>query len=408
MTPAVAAPTVSGQPRGFADTLALWPEETLRARLAAATGSQVLDAVARAEAGLPLRPEDHLTLLSPAATPHLERMARVSRDLTLRHFGPTVQLFTPLYLANYCTNRCVYCGFNAGNVIPRSMLRIDEIEAEGARIAATGLRHILLLTGDARARTGPAYIAAAARCLRRFFPGIGVEVFAMSVDEYALLAEAGVDSMTMFQETYNEALYATLHPAGPKRDFLYRLNALDRGGQAGLRALNAGGLLGLDDWRVESFRTALHVDWLQHRHPGAEVALSVPRMRPHVGSPIAVREVTDQDLVQIILAHRLFLPSAGIVVSSRERAFLRDRLMHLGVTRLSAGVSTRVGGHGGNADNGSPQFEIADPRSVDAMAKAIAAQGLQPVFKHWEPLDGETYACGQRDVPPRSDIARHA
>ncbi len=382
-----------GTGESFASQLALWPESRTAALLASATGSAVLDAVQRAEAGETLHPEDLAALLSEAAVPHLERMAEAAQALTLRHFGRTVQLFTPLYLANHCTNRCVYCGFNAGNRIPRTQMDMDAIAEEGARIAATGLRHILLLTGDARARSGPDYIAEAARILRPFFPGIGIEVYAMSVAEYAALAEAGVDSLTMFQETYNETLYATLHPAGPKRDFHFRLDALDRGGQAGLRSLNAGGLLGLDGWQRESFCTALHVGWLQRRHPGAELAISVPRMRPHVGSPIAVHEVTDRDLVQIILAHRLFLPTAGIVVSSRERAFLRDQLIRLGVTRLSAGVSTRVGGHAAS-DEGSPQFEIADPRTVAEMAAAVVAQGFQPVFKHWEPLDGAAYNCG--------------
>lgn len=378
----------------FRDELARWPVSEVAERLDAATERDVFAALERAESSARLEPALWLALLSKAATPHLERMAALSRAVTLRQFGRAVQLFTPLYLANHCTNRCLYCGFNAGNAIPRTKLTLDEIAAEGANIAATGLRHILLLTGDARKVTGPDYIAAAARRLRPLFPGIGVEVYAMTEAEYALLAEAGVDSLTMFQETYNEALYATLHPAGPKRDFAFRLDALDRGGRAGLRSLNAGGLLGLDDWRRESFYTGLHVDWLQRRHPGAEVAVSVPRMRPHVGSPVTVREVTDRDLVQIILAHRLLLPMAGIVVSSRERAELRDRLLQLGVTRVSAGVSTSVGGHGGAGSESSPQFEIADPRPVEAMAAAIRAQGLQPVFKHWEPLDGGAYACG--------------
>ena len=394
----------------FYDELAVWPRAAVAEGLAQASSRDALAALETAEEGGALTPEMWLPLLSPAATPYLERLAAASRNLTLRRFGREVQLFTPLYLANYCTNHCIYCGFNIRNAIKRRKLGMDEIEAEGKAIAATGLRHILLLTGDASRLAGPAYIADAARRLRRFFPGIGVEVYALTTEEYALLREAGVDGMTMFQETYNEELYAELHPAGPKRDFRFRLDAPDRAGQAGMRSLNVGALLGLDDWRLDSFYAALHVRWLQRRHPGVETGLSVPRMRPHAGSPVQVLPVWDRDLVQIIAAARLFLPATGITVSSRERADFRDRLINLGVTRVSAGVSTAVGGHAlssrtpevETAEPGedAPQFEIADVRSVPAMRKAIEAQGLHPVFKHWEPLEGASFACGGQALRP--------
>lgn len=407
----------------FDDELAGWPRDAVIERLAHASARHASAALAAVEARNALSPEAYLALLSPAAVPFLERMAAASRRLTLRQFGRAVQLFTPLYLANYCTNHCVYCGFHTRNAIERRKLTMHEIEREGEAIAATGLRHILLLTGDAPHLTGPAYIAEAARRLRRFFPGIGVEVQALAAEEYALLREAGVDGMTMFQETYNEPFYATLHPAGPKRDFHFRLDAPDRAGQAGMRSLNVGALLGLDDWRADSFFTGLHARWLQHRHPGAEIGLSVPRMRPHAGSPVHVHPVSDRDLVQIITAARLFLPAVGITVSSRERAAFRDRLIHLGVTRVSAGVSTAVGGHapvsgipaatpavtekdqtatktGSVPHEDTPQFEIADVRSVPAMEKAIAAQGFQPVLKYWEPLEGASFACGCPESTP--------
>lgn len=407
----------------FNDELAAWPRDAVIERLARASARNASAALAAVEAGNALSPEAYLALLSPAAAPFLERMAAASHSLTLRQFGRAVQLFTPLYLANYCTNHCVYCGFNTRNPIERRRLTMDEIEREGEAIAATGLRHILLLTGDAPRLTGPAYIAEAVRRLRRFFPGIGVEVQALAVEEYALLRETGVDSMTMFQETYNASLYATFHPAGPKRDFHFRLDAPDRAGQAGMRSLNVGALLGLDDWRADSFFTALHARWLQRRHPGAEIGLSVPRMRPHAGSPVPVHPVSDRDLVQLITAARLFLPAVGITVSSRERPAFRDRLIQLGVTRVSAGVSTAVGGHasgsvtssatpavtgedqtatgaGSEAYEDTPQFEIADARSVPAMEKAIAAQGFQPVLKYWEPLEGASFACGGPEIRP--------
>lgn len=380
----------------FYDEVKRHDRAELARRFAQAGEDAVLRAICAAEQGDALTEDDYIALLSPAAAPHLERMAEAAHTLTRRNFGRAIQLFTPLYLANYCTNRCVYCGFNTGNDIARRKLSMEEIDAEGAAIAATGLRHILLLTGDAPKLTGPEYIADAARVLRKHMPGISVEVYSLTEEEYALLAQAGVDGMTMFQETYNEELYAKLHPAGPKRDFRFRLDAPDRAGQAKLRSLNVGALLGLDDWRMDSFFTGLHARWLQCHYPAADIALSVPRMRPHVGVFDDVHPVSDRDLVQIITAARLFLPTAGIVVSSRESAQFRDRLMRIAVTRVSAGVSTAVGGHAGAPahDDDSPQFDIADPRSPAQMSEAIRALGLSPVFKYWEPLEGESFSCG--------------
>jgi 2-iminoacetate synthase len=336
-----------------------------------------------------MEPEDFLALLSPAALPHLERIAVRARELTLQYHGRAVQLFTPLYLANFCTNRCRYCGFNAGNRIRRTRLSMEEIEREGQAIAATGLRSILLLTGDAPRMTGPDYMAEAVRRLRPLFPEIGVEVYSLATQEYALLAQNGVHSMTLFQETYNETRYLDLHPAGPKRDFRFRLESQHRAALAGMRAVSVGALIGLDHWRRDAFFTGLHADWLQTRHPDVEVGVSVPRMRPHEGSPITIHPNSEKDLVQYILALRLFLPRAGITVSTRERAFLRDHLLQLGVTRVSAGVSVAVGGHADSRD-GTGQFDIADERDVDGMAAAIRARGCQPVFKNWEQFANET------------------
>lgn len=384
-------------PQLFYGELVRHDRAELARRLSSAPERAVLRAIAAAEQGDCLTEDDYIALLSPAAAPHLERMARAARALTLRNFGRAVQLFTPLYLANHCTNRCLYCGFNTNNAILRRKLNMEEVEAEGAAIAASGLRHILLLTGDAPGITGPEYIAEAARVLRRHMPGISVEVYSLTEKEYALLAASGVDGMTMFQETYNEELYARLHPAGPKRDFRFRLDAPDRAGRAGLRSLNVGALLGLDDWRMDSFFTGLHARRLQKRHPAADIALSVPRMRPHAGVFDDVHPVSDRDLVQIITAARLFLPTAGIVVSSRERADFRNHLMQIAVTRVSAGVSTAVGGHAGSPaqEGDSPQFDIADTRSPAEMSAAIRGLGLMPVFKYWEPLEGESFHCGR-------------
>lgn len=380
----------------FSLELPRWPLEMVDEGIHSATETDVQRVLEQAAGGSRLMPKEFMVLLSPAATPYLETLAQLAREVTLRQFGRTIQLFTPLYLANFCTNKCVYCGFNTSNHIHRSMLSLEEIEKEGKLIAATGLRQILLLTGDAPQKTGPDYIAEASRRLRPFFPGIGIEVYSMSEGDYRMLLEAGVDSFTMFQETYNRELYARLHPAGPKRNFLYRLEAPDRAAQAGMRTVNIGALLGLDVWRRDAFYTGLHADWLQKHYPGVDIAVSTPRMRPHEGSFIDIHPADERDLVQYIQALRLFLPSAGITLSTRERPFFRDRLISLGITKISAGVSTSVGGHTGqqNAAAETAQFEIADTRTVDEMVDAIQKQGYQPIFKSWEPLDA-LYKCGK-------------
>jgi 2-iminoacetate synthase len=408
------------------DVVREWTPRVADAPLRAFMDAATADDVARVLRKQRLFPHDLLTLLSPAAATQLEAMARRARELTVRHFGRTIQLFTPLYLSNHCTNQCRYCGFNARNHIPRQRLSDEEIAAEGRAIAATGLRHLLLLTGDARHVSGPEYIAHAARLLAPYFPSLSVEVYSLTDEEYALLVDAGIDGMTMFQETYNEALYPDLHPAGPKRDYHFRLDAPERAARAGMRAVGLGALLGLDDWRRDAFFTALHGDWLQRHYPYVDVSFSVPRLRPHAGAFQPAHAVSDRDLVQVILAYRIFMPSAGITVSTRERADLRDNLIPLGVTRMSAGVSTAVGGHAGRAQDGhavstlgghavhaqdghavrkdvegqgdadgaTPQFEISDPRSADEMAAAIAARGYQPVYKDWESVLDGGYGCG--------------
>lgn len=370
----------------FLNALKQWPREWVLQQVASSTEADVLRAAARAESGALLRDADLAALLSPAALPHLEHLAQIAHQITVRSFGRTVQLFTPLYLANYCTNRCVYCGFNAGNSIRRSMLTMDEIEAEGKIIAASGLRHILLLTGDAPKKTGPEYMAEAAKRLAPHFPGISIEVYALTEDEYRFLVEAGVDSMTLFQETYNEALYPSLHPSGPKSDYRFRLEAPGRAAAAGMRGVNVGALLGLDQWAFDAFCTIQHARWLESTFPGVETAISTPRIRPHAGAAHAIEPVSDTDLTQIIIAARLFQPMSGITLSSRENARFRDALIRIAITKVSAGVSTAVGGHAAkeDEDENEPQFHISDSRNVDQMADAIRACGYQPSYKYWQ------------------------
>ena len=348
------------------------------------TGEDVRRAIARTTPSA----RDFMAMISPAALPLLEEMARTATRLTAQHFGRTISLFTPLYLSNFCTNHCVYCGFNCRNDIHRSKLTMEQVDAEGRAIAATGLKHLLILTGEAPAKAGVDYLEACTRVLNRYFPSVSIEVFAMTEDEYARLVRAGVDGLTMFQETYNEELYATLHPQGPKRDFRFRLDAPERGCRAGMRVVNVGALLGLDQWRRDALLTGLHAHYLMDRYPEVDIAVSLPRMRPHAGEFQPASVVSDRELVQLMLALRIFLPRLGITISTREAPEFRENIMPLGVTRMSAGVSTAVGGHtdATTADQDVSQFEISDGRSVEEMCAVIKAHGFQPVFKDWEPI----------------------
>ena len=329
-----------------------------------------------------LQAQDFLALLSPAASGALEDMAQAAHRLTLQNFGHTILLFTPLYLGNYCVNHCVYCGFNAGNDIPRRKLTLPEVELEAKAIAETGLQHLLILTGESRQQTPVSYIAECVGVLRRYFSSVSIEVYPLSTEEYADLIAAGVDGLTIYQEVYDRKNYAEVHPAGPKRDYRFRLEAPERAGQAGVRTISIGPLLGLHDWRSEVFYAGLHAAYLQKRFPEIEVGLSLPRMRPEFGGYQPPFTVSDRDLVQGMLALRLFLPRAGITISTRERPELRDNLIRLGVTKMSAGSSTAVGGHT-VARDGIGQFDISDERSVEEMRQRISCLGYKPILKDW-------------------------
>lgn len=336
------------------------------------------------------KPQDLLALLSPAAEAHLEDMARRAHAETLRHFGRSVLLFTPLYLANFCTNSCLYCGFNAEQAIARSALSPDQVEREATAIAATNLRRVLALTGDAPERTGADYLAGCVKILARHFPFVGIEVPAMTLEEYARIAAAGADGLTLFQETYDQVLYERLHPAGPKRDFTFRLGAPERAVRAGFSSVTYGALLGLGPWQNDIFLTAMHAAHLQERYPHVETAFSLPRIRPcsadnNSAGRFAPQPVRDKHLVQALTALRIFMPHAGITISTREPARLRDNLVPLGATQLSAGVSTSVGRRGAGTHGENAQFAIADRRSVDEMAASLTALGFQPVFTDWLP-----------------------
>ena len=324
---------------------------------------------------------DYLALLSPAAERCLEEMAQRAHSQTIRHFGRVMLLFTPLYLSNYCVNHCVYCGFQAHNSMERKKLTPLEVDAEARIIASTGLKHILILTGESRRESPVSYIRECVGILKKYFTSISIEIYPLEEDEYQELIAAGVDGITVYQEVYDKEVYSQLHPAGPKRNYRFRLEAPERACRAGIRTTNVGALLGLNDWRSEAFFTGLHANFLQDSFPGVEVSISPPRMRPHLGGFLPRVTVSDKNLVQYILAFRLFMPRGGITISTREGKDLRDHLIRLGPTKMSAGSCTAVGGRSDQESTG--QFEISDQRSVAEMARAIYDHGYQPVYKDW-------------------------
>lgn len=331
-----------------------------------------------------LSAQDYLVLLSPKAELYLEKMAQKSHKITQQHFGKTILLYTPMYLANYCVNKCTYCGFRVDNELPRTKLSLEEVEAEAKVIAATGLKHILILTGDSTKHSSIDYIKECVGVLKKYFTSISIEIYALTKEEYEVLVEAGVDGITLYQEVYDQDIYAQLHLSGPKRDYRFRLDAPENAARSGMRSVNIGSLLGLNDWRKEAFITGLHADYLQTKYPHLEVSISPPRIRPQLGGFEPRVEVSDKNLTQYVLSFRLFMHRSGITLSTRESAALRDKFVRLGITKMSAGSTTAVGGHSKEESVG--QFEISDERDVDEMAHMLYAQGYQPVYKDWEAL----------------------
>jgi len=334
-----------------------------------------------------LSPWDYFVLLSEKAEPYLEDMAQKARRLTIQNFGKVILLYTPLYLANYCVNQCSYCGFNVKNKIERTKLTLEEVEREAKLISSTEMRHILILTGESRIHTPVSYIRDCVRVLRKYFTSISIEVYPMETEEYAELIKEGVDGLTIYQEVYDEEVYDRVHIAGPKKNFRYRLEAPERACDAGMRFVNIGALLGLgDDWRFEAFFTGLHAYYLQNKYPDSEIGVGLPRLRPHIGAPFKPKPlVSDKNLVQILVATRLFLPRAGISITTRESEWLRNNLLPLGVTRMSAGSVTAVGGRA--VEEKTPgQFEIADERSVREVHEYLLKRGYQPVYKDWQAI----------------------
>lgn len=329
--------------------------------------------------------EDFAALLSPAAEPYIEQMAQKAKQETAKHFGNSVYMFTPIYISNYCENYCVYCGFNCHNHIHRMKLNTEEIEKEMEAIAKTGLEEILILTGESRTQSDVSYIGEACKIARKYFKMVGIEVYPMNSDEYAYLQKCGADYVTVFQETYDSDKYETLHLAGHKRIFPYRFNAQERALKGGMRGVAFAALLGLADFRKDALATGLHAYYIQRKYPYAEISFSCPRLRPIVNdATINPKDVHEKQLLQIMCAYRLFMPFAGMTISTRERAEFRNHVIGMTATKISAGVSTGIGSHSDEVEEkGDDQFEIADNRNVDEVFAAIKEQGLQPVMNDY-------------------------
>lgn len=345
-------------------------------------------------------------LIGPKSDRELEAMTQTSRALTLQSFGRTMRLFAPLYLSNECINNCRYCGFSRDNPILRVTLDIDEIVAEARHLSHQGFRQILLVTGEHPKFVSRGYLVECVRALSSDFSSISIEVGPMETEDYAPIVEAGADGLVVYQETYNRTVYAEMHTAGPKRDFNFRLDCVERGYAAGFRRLGIGALIGLSRWQDEAIALAAHLEHLFKHCWQAQITVSLPRLRPAAGEFRSLFSMTDRELAQLICALRITFPQLGIVLSTRERAQLRDSLALIGVTMMSAGSHTEPGGYtrrgrehlhrtvrgrivapdyqDGEDQLATGQFEISDERSPAEIAAVLRCRGLEPVWKDWD------------------------
>jgi len=369
------------QSNHFRDLLTEWPPEKVQALIQSRSERDVTAALGASGHIDPL----HLAaLVSPAAAAFLEPLAQLSAHWTRQRFGQAVQFFAPLYVSNFCCNGCSYCGFNRDtrNTVRRA-LTLDEAVIEAECLAEQGFGHILLVAGEDLKHTPPAYFAELTRRIRHRFASVQIEIYSLSLEDYTLLTGAGVDGMTMFQETYNPKVYAQFHPSGPKRDFANRIDSFERAAQAGMTFVGLGSLLGINDWREEAFYLGLHASYLQKRYWRTSVAISFPRMRPAHGGLPPPHPVSDADLVQLMCALRTQLPDVTMTLSTREAPGFREQLVRLAVTKMSAGAKTTPGGYTEKTE-AEAQFEVADARSLREVADAIAALGFDPVMKDWD------------------------
>ncbi|BET67445.1 2-iminoacetate synthase ThiH [Opitutales bacterium ASA1] len=337
--------------------------------------------------------EDFAALLSPAASVHLEALCRLSRAATQKFFGKTIRLFAPIYLSNECVNICRYCGFSRNNDIPRITLPVDHVEREVRLLAARGFRSLLVVAGEHPKYVSNGYVETVLRRLLPIMPSLALELGPLETQDYVPMVRAGAEGLVVYQETYDEPTYRDLHTAGPKKHYAWRMDTPERAYAAGFRRLGIGALYGLADWRYEALSVAAHARHLLRTCWKAQVNISLPRMRPAAGGFAPKFHMSDRELVQTIAAYRLLLPHCGLVLSTREPPDLRDGLVPLGITTMSAGSSTEPGGYGAHFDETTwtpvgeqpgEQFHIADERPPQAIAAMIRGHGYEPVWKDFD------------------------
>ena len=329
--------------------------------------------------------DDFAALVSPAAENYLEAIAQKSAEITRRRFGKVIQLYTPLYLSNYCSNRCIYCGFNCGNKIKRTVLSQEQIAIEAEAIRKHPFEHILLVTGEAPAKAGVEYLGESITTMKRYFSQTSIEVQPLDTDDYRYLMDKGLHSVYVYQETYNEKNYPLYHLAGKKRDYRYRLETPDRLGEAGVYKIGVANLIGLEEWRTDAFFTALHTRYLENKYWRTKCSISFPRLRPFVGEGFQPNyPANERQLLQLICAYRLLSEDVEISLSTRESPYFRDNVMTLGITTLSAGSKTAPGGYSDYDKNKElEQFSVNDDRSVDDVVRSVKAHGMEAVWKDW-------------------------
>lgn len=326
---------------------------------------------------------DFAALISPAAEPFLEQMAFASNKITQKRFGKTIQLYIPLYLSNFCSNSCSYCGFNSTNKIDRLKLSDEEILQEVRIIKEMGFDHVLLVTGESDSKAGFEYIKNAVSLVKPFFASVSAEVQPLSSEEYSELKFLGLHSVYIYQETYNKTEYCNYHKFGKKSDFNWRLTTPERLGNAGIFKIGLGVLLGLEDWRTDSYYLALHLQYLEKKFWKTKYSISFPRLRPAAGIIEPKVAITDRELVQLICAYRLLNEEVELSISTREKPSFRNNIIKLGVTAISAGAKTNPGGYN-NSSGSLEQFSVADNRHPQEVANEITAAGYEPVWKDWD------------------------
>ncbi len=370
--------------------------EDVKKAIYATTPDEALRAVAKRESGARLDIADFIALISPEGGKLLERIAALSSQLTRKRFGYTTQLYIPLYLSNYCSNNCVYCGFSVSNKIERNALTPADIERECAAIKQHPFQHILLVTGESNRHANVEYLGNAISQIKKHFEQVSIEVQPLATDEYKYLMDKGLYSVSVYQETYNEARYGEYHPKGRKSDYRYRLETADRLGEAGIYKVGIGALLGLEDWRTEAFFVALHMRYIESKYWRTKVSISFPRLRPFVGEGFQPNSiVAERDLLHMMTSYRLMSEDVEISLSTRERPHFRDNTLQLGVTTISVGSKTAPGGYSGTKEETEEleQFSVNDDRSIEDIVAAVRSKGMEPVWKDWSLcLQGEERA----------------